>query len=169
MICTAAKCSLLLQKINRWNTDGLKCADTPNVQSVLSIHGLSLCVLYTSDALKHAASAASRLDTRPHTPRGIIALHPTIDRFPASPFVSPPLDASRESRDATRRRTGVPANKKGEGPVDVGLKRNVDRESRAKTKNDRNKDVAQRGKGARDHYRFTIRACPLPLSLSLSL
>jgi len=54
-----------------------------------------VCIIYLRRT-QHAASAASRLDTRPHTPRGIIALHPTIDRSLASPFVSPPLDASRE-------------------------------------------------------------------------
>jgi hypothetical protein len=145
MICTVAKCSLLLQKINHWNTDDLKRTDTPKYNP-FSVHGLSLCVLYTSIALKHAASAASRLDTRPHTPRGIIALHPTIDRSLTSPFVSPPLDASRET---TRAGELVPANKKGKGPVVEGLKRNLDWEWRAKTKNDRNRTLRESEKVCR--------------------
>lgn len=57
-----------------------------DVQSFLRTRFITLCVLYTFVALKHAASAAPRLDTRPHIPCGIIALHPTIDRSSASPF-----------------------------------------------------------------------------------
>jgi len=86
-------CSLLLRTLeNQSSRVILAILNMPygyaDAWSVLRTRFITLCVLYTFVALKHAASAAPRLDTRPHIPCGIIALHPTIDRFSVSPFAS---------------------------------------------------------------------------------
>lgn len=71
------------------NTSDLKHAVQIRRRMIRSSYTfITLCVLYTFVVLKHAASAAPRLDTRPHIPCGIIALHPRIDRFSVSPFAS---------------------------------------------------------------------------------
>lgn len=100
-----------------------------------------MCIIHLRRALKHAASVASRLDTRPHTPRGIIALH-------IRQSIDPRRRCSRRrhSRLLERRRTGenrCRRTRKEKGPVVVGLKRNVDREWRAKTKTDRNRTLRE--------------------------
>lgn len=76
------------KSITARNTSDLKHGVRIRRRTIRSPYTIYLCVLYTSVALKHAASAAPRLDTRPHIPYGIIALHPTIDRSLASPFAS---------------------------------------------------------------------------------
>lgn len=108
-----------------------------DVRSVLRTR--FICVLYTSVALKHAASAAPRLDTRPHIPCGIIALHPTIDPRRRRLLRTTRLFSRNDQREKL-----VPANKKERTLVVVELKRNRhDREWRAKTKNDRNRTLRE--------------------------